>query len=184
MKQTFRRSHLRKGKFLMISRRSLLFVLSAFGLAGGPAAAQNAWKTYRNDRFGTTIEYPSDRFRALRPPDNGDGLKFVASDGATFTVSAGRNVLEQSLAEIERDMRADDAKRTISYRSAGPDWFVLSGSRGNMTFYERHLLSHQNQIRNSFVMSYPKRLDTAYDTIVTRMSRSFKAGPGSDSGRP
>lgn len=54
----------------MITRRVLLTaVLLALPAT---ASAQGAWKTYRNTRFGTSIEYPT-RFRPGRPPDNNDG---------------------------------------------------------------------------------------------------------------
>src|ERR1700704_3803965 len=89
----------------MISRRSLVFgpvsaLAAAAMLAASPAAAQKVWKTYKNERFGTTIEYPADRFIPQPPPDNGDGLRFIATDGAEFTVAAINNVLDQSLAAL------------------------------------------------------------------------------------
>ena len=66
----------------MISRRTLLSA-AIVALPAGAAAQQETWATYRNTRFGTTIEYPA-RFRPGRPPENNDGLSFVAADGATL----------------------------------------------------------------------------------------------------
>ena len=154
-------------------------------LAGAPARAQNAWRTYRNDRFGTSIEYPSDKFRPLPPPENGDGLAFEAADGGKFTVSALRNINNDTLAQVEASYLTDrEAGETITYRDKGPDWFVLSGTRGNTIFYERHLLSLHNELINTLDMTYPVRLKTAYDPIVTRMSKSLHAGVGADGEKP
>jgi hypothetical protein len=168
----------------MISRRSLLLALSGSALSL-PARAQAVWKTYRNDRFGTTIEYPSDKFRSLRPPDNNDGLAFEAADGGRFTVSAGRNINDDTLAQVEASYLTDrEPGEKITYRDRGPNWFVLSGTRGGTIFYERHLLSHRNELLNNFDITYPARLKAAYDPIVARMSKSLRAGVGVDGERP
>jgi hypothetical protein len=78
---------------------------------------------------------------------------------------------------VEQDREAGER---ISYRDRGANWFVISGTKGGNEFYERYLLSHGGKIVNGFVMTYPARLRTAYDPIVTRMSRSFRAGRGAD----
>jgi hypothetical protein len=170
----------------MLTRRLLIS-----GLGGGaavlvfPAAAQRAWITYRNERFGTTIEYPSDRFNPAEPPANGDGLRFIAADGAAFTVSAINNVLHQRLTAIETAVVKNRARGDrITHREHGPHWFALSGTRGNSIFYSRHLLSHRREIINDFEISYPAKLRGAYDPVVTRMAKSFRAGVGIDTGPP
>src|SRR5262245_33172862 len=111
----------------MWSRRSLLLwpplaVLIAT-LPPASVRAQKVWKTYRNERFGTAIEYPSDRFRPLPPPANGDGLGFEAGDGARFSVSGGFNVFERSLIRL-RDFYLEDrdAAEQITYRTQGLNW--------------------------------------------------------------
>jgi hypothetical protein len=168
----------------MVSRRSLLWIAAGL-ISAVPARAQKTWKTYRNERFGTSIEYPSDRFRPLPPPENGDGLKFAATDGAQFVVSAIRNVLEESLAEIQGAyLKERVPSEEITYRTKGSNWFVLSGTRGDVIFYERHLVSHRNEIINTFDITYPANLKRIYDPITVRMSRSLRAGVGIGTGRP
>jgi hypothetical protein len=86
----------------MISRRTLLFaaiVALPASVAAQKASAQENWATYRNPRFGTTIEYPA-RFRPGRPPDNNDGLSFAAADGATLSVWGSLNVMEYGIAGL------------------------------------------------------------------------------------
>jgi hypothetical protein len=164
----------------MLSRREIVLGLVGAGaLLGSPAAAQGG-KTYRNARFGTTVDYP-DRFRPGRPPQNGGGLAFSSSDGATFLVYGSHNSLEHDLAGLEAFIveNREDGER-ITYRTRGANWFVISGTRGDTEFYERYLLSHKGTIVNGLVITYPVRLSAAYDPIVTRMSRSFRAGRGND----
>jgi hypothetical protein len=170
----------------MISRRLLVCGLGgAAAAAAFPAAAQRTWRTYRNERFGTTIDYPSDRFNPGDPPANGDGLRFVAADGAAFTVSAINNVLHQRLPAIETAVVRNLANgERITRREHGPNWFAIAGTRGNEIFYSRHLLSHRREIINDFEIGYPARLRGLYDPIVVRMANAFRAGVGIDTGPP
>lgn len=165
---------------MVITRRSAGLMIAGLGvLAAWPAAAQ-AWRTYTNPRFGTTIEYP-DSFRPGRPPQNGAGLAFSNADTATFSVYGSHNSLEHDLKGLEAFIREDRAAgERITYEQRGANWFVIAGTRGDATFYERYALSHGGKIVNGFVMQYPGRLQKQYDAIVTRMSRSFRAGRGAD----
>ena len=143
------------------------------------ALAQERWATYRNDRFGTTIDYPADRFTSGRPPDNNDGLSFTAPDGARFSVWGSLNALEHDLAGLEAFVRENGAKdERITYRAAGKSWFVLSGTRGETIFYKRYLLSHRGEVENGFQIRYPASRAQTYDPIVARMAKSLRAGRG------
>ena len=165
----------------MISRRTLLsaaIVALPASVAAQKASAQENWATYRNPRFGTTIEYPA-RFRPGRPPDNNDGLSFAAADGATLSVWGSLNVMEYDIAGLEKFLRENlDAGERITYRAAGRNWLVLSGARGERVFYKRHALSHRDEIVNGFEISYPGSLATRYDPIVARISKSLRSGRG------
>jgi hypothetical protein len=153
--------------------------------AASPATAQKVWKTYKNERFGTSIEYPADKFIPQPPRTNIDGLRFVAADGAEFTVYAINNVLNQNLAAVQASaLKARPLDEKITHRDRGPNWIVLSGTKANVIFYERHLLSHRGKIINELEILYPARLRRLYDPIVTRMSKSFRAGTGIRTGPP
>jgi hypothetical protein len=168
-------------------RQRFVFALGAT-FAGAamlsPAAAQKVWKTYKNELFGTSVEYPSDKF-IPQPPANDEGLRFIAVDGAEFTVSAINNVLDQNLAAIEAATLKDrPLDERITHRDRGPNWIVLSGAKADVRFYERHVLSHRGKIINDLEIIYPARLRSIYDPIVTRMSKSFRAGIGINTGPP
>ena len=157
-----------------IARRTLLCA----ALLAWPwrASAQEAWTSYHNTRFGTSIEYPA-RFRPGRPPDNDDGLSFIAVDGATLSVWGSLNVEAHDVAGLEAFLReSPQAGEQITYRASGASWLVLSGTRGDRIFYQRHLLSHRGEIINAFEISYPAALRTGYDPIVARLSRTLRPG--------
>jgi hypothetical protein len=164
----------------VITRRTFCLLAGAAGVcAAVPALAQN-WRTYRNPRFGTTIDYPTS-FRPGRPPDNGGGLGFTAGDAASFSVWGSHNSLDHDLAGLEAFIREElPPGNRVTYDARGANWFVIAGLQDNNTFYERYLLSHRGSIVNGFTMQYPSRLNAPYDPIVTRMSRSFRAGRGAD----
>jgi hypothetical protein len=157
-----------------VSRRALL--CAAFLAWPGRAGAEEAWTTYHNTRFGTSIEYPA-RFRPGRPPDNNDGLSFIAADGATLSVWGSLNVEAHDVAGLETFLReSPQTGEQMTYRASGANWLVLSGTRGERIFYQRHLLSHQNQIINAFEISYPAALRARYDPIIARLSRTLRPG--------
>jgi hypothetical protein len=157
-----------------------IFAAAAIVCAAAPVTAvADGWRTYHNERYATMIDYP-DFFKAGPPPANKDGLAFKSIDGAEFSVFASYNALDFDLAGF-RDfiVKNLDAGEVVTYQARGDDWFVISGTTGSDgVFYERHLLSHGKQMTEGFVISYPARLKQKYDPIVTRMSKSFRAGAG------
>jgi hypothetical protein len=159
-----------------------LALLTIAALSQAPTlriAIADNWRTYHNDRYGTTIDYPS-LFKPGPPPEADDGLKFTSADGAEFSVFASYNALGFDLAGLQDFIKENLATgAVISYRTKGDDWFVISGTQGSdRIFYERHLLSHGDEMTEGFVMSYPASLKQKYDPIVARMSKSFRPGKG------
>ena len=75
--------------------RILLVVVVAAALTAsltlfGATARADNWRTYQNDRYGTTIDYPAS-FQPQPRPDNDDGRRFESADGADFAVFASYN---------------------------------------------------------------------------------------------
>ena len=107
-------------------------------VAAAPAAAQTAgapnWRTYQNDRYGTTIDYPA-RFKAEPPPGSDDGRTFTSADGATFSVYASYNALDFNLAKYQDfTLKNLDPGAVVTYKSHGDDWFVISAPRAAIFF--------------------------------------------------
>jgi hypothetical protein len=163
--------------------RALLLAVVATALTAGLAlfdcsARAGDWRTYQNDRYGTTIDYPS-TFKPQPPPDNDDGRVFKSADGADFRAFASYNALDFDLAQYRDDtIKKLDAGAVVTYQADGNDWFVISGTKGDKVFYERHLLSHGEHITEGFVITYPASLKQTYDPIVARMAKSFRPGKG------
>ena len=145
-------------------------------LLSASAATANGWLTYQNDRYGTTIDYP-DVFKMQPPPGSDDGREFKTSDGAGFTVSASYFALDFTIAKY-RDYIVNnlDPSSSVTYETRGKNWFVISGTKADDIFYEKHLLSHG--MNEDFVMSYPASRKQIYDPIVARMAKSLRSGKG------
>ncbi len=156
--------------------KSALAAMVTAILLAATAAKADSWLTYQNDRYGTTIDYP-DVFKMQPPPGSDDGRAFKSADGADFTVSASYFALDYTIAKY-RDYIVNnlDAGSTITYETRGKNWFVISGTKTDSIFYEKHLLSHG--MNEDFVMSYPASRKEIYDPIVARMAKSLRSGRG------
>ena len=95
---------------------TILMVAAVTQVPAPPAALADDWRTYHNDRYGTTIDYPS-VFKPGTPPGNDDGLAFTSADGAEFSVFASYNALDFDLAGFQ-DFVAKNlgADAVITYR--------------------------------------------------------------------
>lgn len=152
--------------------------------AGAPAdpMASN-WITYRNDRFGTRIDYSAPMFRMLPPPENDDGRTFEARDGsARFLVFGSHNVFDSTLDElIEEHLAglADDEK--VTQKRRGDSWYLHSGFRGGDFFLRKVLLSDDGGVIHTFEISYAKGLKARLDPMAARMANSLRtADEGAD----
>ncbi len=143
-------------------------------------AGSGKWLTYQNNRYGTTIDYP-DIFKPQRSPDNDDGRDFKSADGADFWVAASyyTYALDLDLAGYRDSILKNlDKDAVVTYQASGKNWFVVSGTKGDDIFYERHMLMHGAQLTEDFGISYPAALKATYDPIVARMAKSFRPGKG------
>ena len=161
----------------------VLSALAAAALACGIVGAwANDWRLYQNERYGTTIEYPPS-FKPLPPPDAGDGRKFESADGGAFSVFSSFNALDYSPAEYRDSILKNlDAGSVVTYqaqgRTDGNDWFVISGTKGDDIFYEKHRLSYRGEMIEGLIISYPASMKATYDPIVARMAKLFRSGSG------
>lgn len=126
------------------------------------------WRTYVNERFGSRIEYPAGIFSPEPPPENGDGRRFKARDGAGFTISAMYNVLSETLQSLENSLRHPepgnpDDYGNVTYRISRGNMLVLSGVRGEMIYYEKFLFSKDRETIHHFSIVYPAGLREKYD---------------------
>ena len=149
-------------------------ILAAYACA---AASAQQYRTYTNERFGTTAEVPAD-WKAVPSPANGDGLIFRSPDRrASVTVSGSLNVWD-SIDEAMKIYEQPQNGETVTYRHREPRALVVSGTRGDVIFYAKHILSCRDQVWNNVHIEYPARDKAAFDALVTRIARSLRPGQG------
>ncbi len=164
---------------ILTALQAVAFTLAGVAAAMSPAPAEDAYRTYHNDRFGVSADVPRD-WRSGRPPDNGDGLQFTSPDGsATITVSGGYKIAD-SVAEALTSEQAPDEGETVTYQTRAPRMAVLSGMRGQTIFYRKVVVSCQDQVMNRVSIEYPLARKRQFDALVTHVAASLhgvEAGP-------
>jgi hypothetical protein len=158
----------------------LLFLALLLKVSAGSAAAQD-FATYRNERHGFSLSYPAATFAELSPTPNTEGRVFVSRDGnARLLAGALPNSDRMAL----RDYRSLLLERSypgalIDYAPMRENWFVLSGTRDGVMFYERVTFTCGGRLINSWAMLYPAAERRLYDRIVEHVARSYRAGEAS-----
>ena len=140
-----------------------------------PAAAEEGWTTYVNDRFGTVVEYPDIFDHLDRPPENGDGQTFRTRDGSARLSAYGfYNVEEEAMRQLM--LRQKQQGVAYTYSAATRDSFALSGTKGGRVLYTRCIMSAQSSDTvNCVELEYPESEIRRWDGIVTRVSRSLRS---------
>jgi hypothetical protein len=142
-------------------------------LTTGTASAQT-WRTYVNARFGTIADVPHD-WSAGPEPANGDGRVFTSPDAmATIIVSGMLNT--DAVEPAMQSREAPDDGETITYRHRDARAVVVSGTRGDIIFYRKSILSCGDQIWNDLSIEYPAARKKAYDSLVTHVAASLHFG--------
>ena len=162
----------------MASALARLLLLAALLNLSAVAAAAQDFATYRNERHGFSLSYPAGTFTPQPPPANDDGRVFVSRDGnARLLAGALPNADGMNL----RDYRSLVLQQSypgaaIDYAPIRDNWFVLSGTRDGVTFYERVTFTCGGRRINSWAMLYPAAERLLYDRIVEHVARSYRAG--------
>ena len=164
----------------MASARLRLPSLVILASVAAVAAAAQDVATYRNERHGFSLSYPADTFTPQPPPAGDDGLVFVSRDGAARLLAGA---LPNADGMTLRDYRSLVLQQSypgaaIDYAPMRDTWFVLSGTRDGVMFYERVTFTCSGRRINSWAMLYPAAERRLYDRIVEQVARSYRAGEG------
>ena len=147
------------------------FVVFAVLLSGLVADAHAGERTYVNPRFGTTITYPDAIFTKQDPaPENGDGARWRAADGAELAVWGQNNVLDWTPETL-----ADDVASTVemvTYKKVGARWMVVSGYDGDIIVYHRSEFG-SDAVIHSMELRYPASLAKHFDPMAGRIADSL-----------
>jgi hypothetical protein len=144
-------------------------------LVAGPALAEN-WRSYHNDRFGPTADYPAG-WTMGPEPENNDGRRFSSPDGDAFVIISGNFAMDSRAEEMARNAEPNEGE-TVTYSAKGNNWVVLSGTRDGRIFYKKSLLSCGDQVWNNLYIEYPAEDKVIYDKLVSHMAASLRPGEG------
>lgn len=157
---------------------ALLTVLVGAGVLlplSSQASAQAGYRRYHNARFGYSISYPVKILIPQGEAANGDGQKFLSSDGRTeMLVYGSHNVFDQTLQQVyQKELRrAEHPNRLVTYQVLRADWFVVSGIEDGRVFYQKTLL--RGGVLKTFRIEYDERQKGTFDSITATISRSFR----------
>ncbi|WP_269929591.1 hypothetical protein [Aminobacter sp. HY435] len=156
----------------MAYRPSMFLPAAVLLLAiAAPAAAKPF--IYTNARFGTSVTFPAEVFTGKADePANGDGLTWLAPDGASLAAYGSYNALEQTPEQLA-DFSSEGLD--VSFRKVGKNWVVLSGRDGANIFYQRFEYG-RNGVIHAFLLKYPATAKAKYDPLVRSIAESLN-GP-------
>jgi predicted nucleic acid-binding Zn ribbon protein len=129
------------------------------------------YQTYRNDRFGYSIAYPSNLLQPQGVIGADEGQRFASKDQRVrMTVSGQPNAPEKPLAEwFKAEFKPG---RTITYQVLRDNWFVISGFEGDRVFYLKTRL--EDGALRTFHLEADRTLQPQMQPITEKIARSFK----------
>jgi hypothetical protein len=151
----------------------LLLILCCWvgSLSTADAQPDLQWKPLHL-RSGATIEYPSAIFLSRHTKEDGT-VVYSRSDGdASFSLFDKPRPSTIPLVRLARQ----PANIPVTYRRITSNFFVLSGVRRGTIFYRRCNVSGSGIRLACFDIAYPQTERGQWDKIVTRISRSLRAG--------
>jgi hypothetical protein len=143
-------------------------------VSGVVAQEQAGIATYRNERHGFSLNYPAGTFAPQPPAADGEGRVFVSRDGNARLLAGalpnadGVNLRDYRALVLQQSYQGAD----IDYAPLGATWFVLSGTRDGVMFYERVTFTCGGRLINSWAMLYPAAERRIWDRIVEQVARS------------
>jgi hypothetical protein len=100
--------------------------------------------------------------------------RFSGPDSETyFRIMGVDNKEELSPAEIRAKYLKAQIPGDVTYERTRTRFLVLSGHRGESIFYTRVAVSGDRRTICIMEITYPRKDKRAFDSIVSRMSRSF-----------
>jgi hypothetical protein len=138
------------------------------------------WETVHGDRYGFMIAYPASVFTPRDAVPREEGQVLVSRDGgARLLIGTFTNEAEATLEEYREQLLTENYDGAdLDYAPVRKRWFVLSGTRGDMHFYERVSLTCGGRLINSWALLYPVSERHIYDPIVEAVAPTYSPGAG------
>jgi uncharacterized OB-fold protein len=138
---------------------------------------QETYRTYRNGRFGYTIDYPGN-FIQISSAGNGDGITFSSPDKqAVLSVYGGNN---STNTKGYYDLAIKKVKGELGYNILKDTWYVVTWKEDGRICYEKMFVGSTSH--NGFTFSFPEEQKSQYDNLVINLERSFQRGDTNHSG--
>ena len=131
------------------------------------------WTVFIEPSFGTRMDLPSAVFSASDgPAPRGKGRQFRTPDGrAVVWVYSQRNKEHDTPASYLR--KHLNSQAAVDYKRVTTNFFAASAVSEGVIYYSRCNVSPLGTL-HCFDLKYPAQEKTAWDGIVTRMSRSLR----------
>ena len=165
---------------------SVAFAVLALSSADARAAPEaRGWTLYQSETAGLSFEYPAAIF-SEKQGDPTDALQGRTPDraGRIFTTADGRSTLQigtfpnidnASVDQLrKRAITASYSDAKLEYNRTAGNWYVLSGTRGAETFYERVHFSCNGRRLDIWAVTYPTAEAGLFDSVVDDMARRFR----------
>jgi hypothetical protein len=158
-------------------------LMGTIGLAADAMAQdKGGLATYRNEKHGFALTYPTAQFIAF-PSATPDGLQFVSKDGkARLLVGTLSNFDGKKLGDYRNFLLAQSYPgANVTYAPVRDTWFVVSGvaKDGATAFYHRVNLVCGGKNINSWTVIFPDADKKAvYAPIIDQIHRDYRLGDG------
>ena len=136
-----------------------------------PSSANAGYETYRNAKFGFTIDFPKSFVHTARPTNNGDGIVLASRDGRALFIAIGGPNSGKSVSQWY-DAAIENGHGKLGYRVMGGTWFVATWTQGKNLEYLKIFVDRDSE--NSFTLIYPADEEAVYADVVTRIEKSFR----------
>lgn len=138
------------------------------------------WETIASERYGFMIAYPGSVFAPRDSTPDEHGHVLASHDGAArLVVGAFANDSAVTMLEYREQLLTENYSGSdIDFAPVNRSWFIVSGTRGNMHFYERVSFTCGGRLINSWALLYPVAERHIYDRIVEAVARTYQPGAG------
>jgi hypothetical protein len=147
----------------------------------GAAAGDSGWTSYADD-YGTMFDFPAGIFSVAEgAPPIGNGRRFRTADGRAelnaYTLDNAEH--ESARAYLARHLRSEF--KNLDYHRVSDRFFAVSGIVRGKTFYSRCNYESPRGPMHCIYLAYPSAENHAWDSVVTRISRSLRTAGSSAS---
>jgi hypothetical protein len=143
------------------------------------------WITYRSDSAGLVFDYPADMFSVVGGDptealqgrtDDRAGRTFSTADGrASLQIATIPNLDKVSVTQLRNMAVAASYKGAkLDYNRVAETWYVVSGTQGASTFYERVQFSCKGRRLDIWSVIYPSAEGKVFEPMIDEMARRFR----------